>query len=249
MFKYLGFIFRVVPLIIWNYFTWILRYSWHKDKYPLEKRYQKARKFMTKALKRLHVEIHAEGLENLNSEGVKMWTPDHQGLLDPVVLIALSEKPVSFIAKLEVKKMPVVGRVFKIIDGEFIDRKDLLQTFRILKIMDKSLLNNEHDWAIFPEGTRNKNRDEVIMNEFHPGTFKSAFKENIVVLPMVIEGTYRVLDKKIHMRRYPVYVKYLTPVNNDIIKANNSTEYRDYVFNEMAEVLKEIREKNNSYLK
>lgn len=249
MFKYIGFIFRVLPLLIWNYFTWILRYSWHKDKYPLEKRYQKARRFMTKVLQRLHVEIHVEDLDNLNINGVKMWTPNHQGFLDPLVLISLSERPVSFIAKKEVKKMPVVGRIFKIIDGEFIDRKDLLQTFRILKIMDKSLLNNEHDWAIFPEGTRNKHRDEVIMNEFHPGTFKSAFKENILVLPVAIEGTYRALDKKIHMRKYPVYVKFLKPVNNDVIKANNSTQYRDYVFNQMSEVLKEIREKNNAYLK
>lgn len=245
MFKYIGIVFRLIIFLIWNYLTWILYYSRHKDKYTLEIRYKKTRKFVITILNRLHVDLKVQGLEYLNDENIKMITPNHQSLLDPVILIAISEKPISFIAKKEVEKMPIVGRVFKMIDGEFLDRSDLRQQIKILRIMDNSLIAKEHSWVIFPEGTRNKDTENILLNEFHPGTFKVAHKENVLVMPVVIEGVQKVLSTKVRMRRYPVTVKIYKGVSNDDVKAQNSAEYRDYIYNLMSEELKGIKQINS----
>lgn len=244
MFKYIGIVIRILPLLIWNYLTWIIYYSHHKDKIPLEKKYNKLRKFLIKVLKRLHVDLNVSGLEYLNDGQIKMITPNHQSLLDPLLLIALSEKPITFIAKKEVEKMPVAGRVFKIIDGQFLDRNDLHQQIKILRIMDKSLINKEHSWVIFPEGTRNKDIENVLINEFHPGTFKTALKEDVLVLPIVIEGVQKVLSTKIWKRKYVVNISILKPQSNNEVNAQNSTEYRDYVYNLMCDELKTLKQNN-----
>ncbi|MCH5171782.1 MAG: 1-acyl-sn-glycerol-3-phosphate acyltransferase [Erysipelotrichales bacterium] len=243
MFKYIGIVFRIGPLLVWNYFTWILYYYRHKDKYTLEERYKKLRKLDLKLLKRLHVDIDAKGVENLNDKQIKLITPNHQSLLDPLVLIALSEKPISFVAKKEVQKMPIIGKAFKVIDGEFIDRQDLRQQIKFLKIVEKSLLNKEHSWGIFPEGTRNKNIENVLIGEFHPGTFKVALNADVTVLPVVIEGIHKILSKKYWSRRYSVAITFLKSISNKDINAKNTIEYRDFVYNKMCEELKSLKNK------
>lgn len=243
MLKYIGFIFRVLPLAIWNYFSWILYYSHHKNKIDFETRYNRVRKFIIKVLKRLHVCIDATGKEYLLEHQVLMMTPNHQSFIDPLVLIAISEKPVSFIAKKEVERMPIVGRVFKIIDGEFLDRSNLHQQVKILRIMENSLLKNEHSWVVFPEGTRNKDIEHVLLNEFHPGTFKVALK-GVYVLPVIIDGTQKVLSTKIWKKQYKVSLSILKALDNTIIKAQNSSEYRDYIFKLMKESLQSLRVEN-----
>ena len=60
MFKLFVFVLKAGPMILWNYFSWILPYSRHPEKYPLEVRYNRVRKLVLKLLKRLNVVIHAE---------------------------------------------------------------------------------------------------------------------------------------------------------------------------------------------
>ena len=133
MFKLFVFVLKAGPMILWNYFSWILPYSRHPEKYPLEVRYNRVRKLVLKLLKRLNVVIHAENEYLINDGKVKMFTPNHQSLMDPLFIVALSEKPITFIAKIEVKKQPFVGRVMRILEGELFDRDDLRQQLTVLK--------------------------------------------------------------------------------------------------------------------
>ena len=240
MFKIFIFALKAGPLIIWNYLSWIIRYSRHPEKYSIEVRYNRVRKLVLKLLKRLNVVIHAENEYLINDGKVKMFTPNHQSLLDPLFLIALSEKPITFVAKIEVKKQPFVGRVMRILDGELVDRSDLRQQLGVLKKVSKSLANNQISWGIFPEGTRNKNLDNVLIGELHPGTFKIVLNNDVEIVPTIIDKSYIVLSRKIKRKQYDVNVSFIEfdKGNN---KYKNTLELRDDVYKAMCDKLVELR--------
>ena len=232
--------FKLGPMILWNYFSWILPYSRHPEKYPLEVRYNRVRKLVLKLLKRLNVVIHAENEYLINDGKVKMFTPNHQSLMDPLFIVALSEKPITFIAKIEVKKQPFVGRVMRILEGELFDRDDLRQQLTVLKKVSKSLTNKQVSWGVFPEGTRNKNLDNVLIGELHPGTFKMVLNNDVEIVPTIIDKSYTVLSRKIKRKQYDVNVSFIEfdKGNN---KYKNTLELRDDVYKVMCDKLVELR--------
>ena len=70
----------------------------------------------------------------------------------------------------------------------FLDRNDLKQGLKtILTAIEK--VKSGISICIFPEGTRNKNEDELDMLPFHEGSFKIAAKANCPIIPMAISGS------------------------------------------------------------
>lgn len=245
MFKIFIFALKAGPLIIWNYLSWIIRYSRHPEKYSIEVRYNRVRKLVLKLLKRLNVVIKGENEYLIQDNKIKMFTPNHQSLLDPLFLIALSEKPITFVAKIEVKKQPFVGRVMRILDGELVDRSDLRQQLGVLKRVSKSLANNQISWGIFPEGTRNKDLDNVLIGELHPGTFKIILNNDIDLVPVVIDKSYAILSRKIKHKKYIVNVVFIDFDKNNG-KYKNTVELRDDVYKLMCDKLTKIRSNENN---
>lgn len=241
MFKMIWLVLRAVPFLLWNYFTWILHYYHKRKKYTIEVRYAKVRKFIIKALKVLHVELEVEGVENLNSPGIKMLTPNHQAVLDPAYIIALSEKPVAFMAKIESKKIPLINKIMGILDCDYLDRKDLHQQVRVLKNVENSLLEGKMNWGVFPEGTRNKDIDNVVVNEFHPGTFKMAIRNNFDVVPVAIDNSYKVLSKKYHAKRFKIKISFLPPVNAQSLNTQNTIDFAKDVQKQVEDKIIEFR--------
>ena len=121
----------LIPTLIYDICAWVFRYSNHPEKYPLDIRYQKTRKLIRKVNKALKLDMHIEGLEN-RPEEASCYFINHLAAVDPLLLIEVMEKPTTLVAKIEIKKMPLVGRIFSGIDGLFLDRDDLKQQLKIL---------------------------------------------------------------------------------------------------------------------
>lgn len=245
MFKYIRIIINFLPTLIWQYFTWMLPYSRHPEKVPFEKRYNKCKKISLRLLKALKVQVHVYGIENFNNDSIKMITPNHQSLLDPVVLIAISSSPLSFVGKKEIKTQPFVGRIMKILDCEYINREDLRSQLDVLKKVKSSLVNKEKTWGIFPEGTRNKDIEHVYLQDFHPGTFKIVTQNDIDLVPTIIEGTYRPLSTKQHLKKYHVSVRFCSKINKE---NKSSIELCEETFNVSKQRMIELKETNNYFI-
>lgn len=64
----------------------------------------------------------------------------------------------------------------------FLDRKDIKQGLKtILTAIEK--IKSGISICIFPEGTRNKNKDELELLPFHEGSFKIASKSGCAIHP------------------------------------------------------------------
>ena len=211
MFHFTKCILKVGPVIMWDYFAWMRKYAKHPEKYDIKTRYQKIRKLFLKMSKGFNVEYHVEGLEKLPNEAYYM-VANHYSNYDPISLITILDKPSTFVAKKELLTKPFIGKIIRGLDTLAIDRKDLKQSLRVMMKVEEDLKNNNNkNWIIFPEGTRNKDAMSNI-KEFHHGTFRPAVKSGVPIVPVAIYGTNRVLQSKKQFKKYPIFIKILDPI-------------------------------------
>ena len=181
--------------IIWNYFKWMRKYAKNPTKYPFEKRYKDVQKLLRTLSRGFNVEYHVEGLEKL-PEGNIFIACNHLSAYDPVTLICVLDRPCTFVAKKELIDKPFIGKIIKGIEGQFIDRKDLKQSLRVMMNVESDFKTRaDKSWIIFPEGTRNRDPMNNLL-AFHHGTFRPAVKTNTPIVPVAIYGTFRVLKRK-----------------------------------------------------
>lgn len=196
----------IIPYVIVIYFWWLLRYSIHPEKYPLELRYMRVRKLIRTAMRILHVEYHVSGVEKLAEiDGNFMLIPNHLSNFDPVVLIAVCPTPITFVSKIEARRYPIIGRCIRALEGKFFDRGDLRQQLKVVKYVETDMLEKRRNWVIFPEGTRNRDSASGELLPFHSGSFRIPMNNDFTIVPVSIFGTNRVFDKKFY-RRIPVDV-------------------------------------------
>ena len=197
------------------------------DKIPLEKRYKKVRNVINYTDKALKIDLQVEGKENIPEEA-SCYFANHLSAADPIVYFPLFDKPMAFLGKVEIKKLPIVGKMLTIGGGLFLKRDDLKQQLKVMMKVQDSLRNGECNWFIFPEGTRNKDQMQNIP-EFHHGTFRAAMKAGVPIVPVVNYGTFRLLSKKHSLKSYPVEVKFLPPIRKEEYEGLTTEQVADIV--------------------
>lgn len=231
--KYLRVIIKCLPLLIWSY-GWIFRYSRHPEKYDLNLRFKKVQNLIKKVLDAFNVRYEKYNFDSLQSncaiDNPNLFVCNHISDIDPLVFIALANRPIAVVAKKEIKSYPFVGRVITILNGVFLDREDLKQSLRIFKEIGNTM--NEiktMDWLIFPEGTRNK-IDPTDTKPFHYGTFKPAMKNMLNINVFSILGSQRALNYKCKNKINPVFIKYNSTLKYDYYKDMKTVELSEEAY-------------------
>ncbi|NLK21278.1 MAG: 1-acyl-sn-glycerol-3-phosphate acyltransferase [Epulopiscium sp.] len=134
--------------------------------------------------------ITINGLENIPKNEPVLFVSNHQGNFDIPLLMGFIDKPKGFMAKIELTKLPLVHTWMKLIRCVFMDRNDLRQT---LKAMNEGIqiLKSGYSMVIFPEGTRSKGAP---MGEFKKGSLRLAVKTEVPVIPIAINGSYKMME-------------------------------------------------------
>lgn len=211
MLKYLRYILLVIPRVIGAYFAWMIKYARHPERYPFEVRYQRVRELVLFIFRHFRVDIHIEGRE-FYLQGPRPFViyANHISYVDPLLLIAMSEKPISFVAKKESLSYPFIGKVMRILEGVAIDRSNLRSQ---IVAMDRAvkIIESGRSIAIFPEGTRNRH-PELGLNEFKPGAFKLSYRTGAPIIACAFYGTDRPLSMKSKLKSYPLWVRFFEPI-------------------------------------
>ncbi len=140
-------------------------------------------------LKAAGVEVQVNGLENI-PEGAALFVSNHQGNFDIPILLSRLDEPKSIVAKIELEKMPMIASWMKLFDCLFIDRENPRQCMRVLGDAEKLLIEGK-SVIIFPEGTRSKGKQ---LGEFKDGAFRTALKSKVPIVPVVIDGSYKIME-------------------------------------------------------
>ena len=236
MFKYIKVVWRALPSIIWAYFSWIIRYSKHPQKYPLEVRFKKVQKLIIKVLKAFDLRIENEELKEFYKTCKKdesyLIVCNHLGDIDPLLFIACAQRPITFVSKIENEKVILVGRIIRILNGDFMDRDDLRQSLKVMKSVENKLKSDEIcDYMIFPEGTRNKNYKNETLLPYHHGTFRPAFKANRNIAIFGSFGAQRILSIKDDRPYYYVQIKLVEVIDKERFTNTNTVDLANEVMN------------------
>lgn len=135
--------------------------------------------------------VQVNGLENVPKDKPVLVVSNHQSNMDIPVLLGFLNKPIGFVSKAEIKKFPLVPTWMELMNCVFMDRSNRRQSLQAIKD-GIELLKNGHSIVIFPEGTRSKGGE---MGEFKAGSFHLAVKAGVAILPVTLEGTYKMFEE------------------------------------------------------
>lgn len=133
--------------------------------------------------------VNVHGLENI-PEGPVLFVSNHQSNMDIAIICGFIDKPKGFIAKKELKKLPLINKWITLAGSIYLDRENPRKSMEGILEGIKTLKNG-HSLVVFPEGTRSRGDK---MGEFKSGSFKLATKSKVPILPLTIDGTYRVME-------------------------------------------------------
>jgi len=136
--------------------------------------------------------VEIKGLKNLPDKDNVCFISNHQGYADIPLIMGYIRKTVGFVAKKELAYVPILSLWMRALHCIFIDRNNKKQA---LKAIASGVHNIKQGYPvlIFPEGTRSKG---IHIGKFKPGSLKIALRSNAILVPLTINGTYKLLEEK-----------------------------------------------------
>lgn len=133
--------------------------------------------------------IKVVGKENIPKEAC-LYVANHQGFFDIPITVYSLDKVIGFIAKKELLKFRVLTYWMQQIHCIFMDRSNVRES---IKAINEGIdtLKNGHSLVIFPEGTRSKGPK---VGEFKKGSLKLALKSGVPIVPVAIDGSYKLRE-------------------------------------------------------
>ena len=182
------------------------------------------------------IELTVIGEENI-SEGPVLYIGNHRSFFDIPITYPRCPIRTGYIAKKEMEKVPLLSTWMKRLHCLFLDRNDLKQGLKtILTAIEK--VKSGISICIFPEGTRNKNEDELDMLPFHEGSFKIAAKANCPIIPMAISGSADIWENHFpRVKKTHVILEYGKPIYIDQLEKEDKKHLGAYTQNIIHEML------------
>ena len=183
------------------------------------------------------VEVTVIGEELVPTDEAVLYIGNHRSFFDILLTYTRCPRLTGYIAKAEMEKIPLLSNWMHYLHCLFLDRKDIKQGLKtILTAVDK--VKSGISICIFPEGTRNRNKDELDMLPFHEGSFKIATKANCPIIPIAISNSANIFEAhfpKISPAR--VVVEYGKPIYPDELSKEDKRHVGEYTQNVIREML------------
>ncbi len=171
------------------------------------------------------VSSEARGLERL-PPGNFVLAVNHQSNFDALVLFRHIRRHLRFVAKAELKKIPVFGRALQRAGNIFVDRQGSGSDRRILNEAVQAV-RERVSVVFFAEGTRS---EDGVLKPFKRGAAVMALEAQVPLVPAAIAGTHFILQKgSLRITPHPAALVIGQPIET----VGHAVEERD-VFTERA---------------
>ncbi|MCR5716327.1 MAG: 1-acyl-sn-glycerol-3-phosphate acyltransferase [Lachnospiraceae bacterium] len=178
------------------------------------------------------------GKENIPKDQAVLYVANHRSIFDIVLCYSQVPGLTGFLAKKELKKVPLLNFWIANVHTLFLDRQNIKEGMKtILTAID--LCKNGISIFVFPEGTRNKTEDPLL--PFHDGSFKIATKAGCPILPVTINHSREIFENQFPwVKKTHVIIEYGKPIPT----AELSNEEKRSVSKMAADVIAETYVKN-----
>lgn len=134
------------------------------------------------------VTVDVFGRENI-PKGPVLFVPNHQSDWDIMVVETYLDQ-CGILAKDELRRIPLASPWMELLGTVFIDKTDARKSVRALKECEKRLESGSN-FIIFPEGTRSRGEE---IGEYKTGAIRVALKDKVPLVPVSIDGTYKIME-------------------------------------------------------
>lgn len=187
------------------------------------------------------VELQVYGHENIPADQTILFTPNHRSYWDILCVHNAINAPVGFVAKLEMKKYPLLHWYMEDIGCVFLDRVNPREGLKTIKL-GAEYMKQGHNMVLCPEGTRNQKPE---MLPFKEGSLKMAEKSGSLVVPVAIIGTDDLMENlgKFRMAKGAVKVIFGEPVNVKEIPEEYKKRSAQYIQTKVKAMIDEYKDK------
>ncbi len=149
-------------------------------------------------LRLLAVELLISGEENLPLDGPAIIVANHSSHLDGPALGVALPRPIFFVAKKELARMPFFGQALVAVGSIIVDRGSGAKARRQMGLALERIRSGL--WVlVFAEGTRSA---DGTLGRFKKGGFHLAVEAGVPVVPVAIRGAREILPRgALHPRR------------------------------------------------
>ncbi len=155
------------------------------------------------------------GRENIPQKNSYIMVSNHGSLLDPPLLGHALRRNISFMAKAELFKIPLLGLIIKAC-GAYPVKRGIVDKNTIKTACKK--LSNDNCIGIFIDGTRQKNGR---VNKPKQGAALLAFKNQKLLLPVAIVNSHRLIRFKFFI---PLFSKIVIKVGEPVQPPQSSSK-------------------------
>lgn len=141
------------------------------------------------------------GSENIPRDGAFLLCANHHSNMDPVLIAVASKRQLTFMAKEELFKIPVLGKLIKAL-GAFPIKRGKGDAGAIMATL--KILNRGGATLIFPEGRRVKRGTRI---EVNPGIIKLAMRSGVPILPANVGKNSVTFFKPVDYSEYAEFEK------------------------------------------
>jgi len=133
--------------------------------------------------------LEVEGLERLDAVGPCLVVANHSSWIDVPVLFRALPRPLAFLAKSELGRVPFLGAYIRAMGMVLVDRSRRRAATAAVDATAE-LLAAGRTVVSFPEGTRSR---DGRLGRFHGGAFGAALASGVPVVPVAVAGAADVL--------------------------------------------------------
>ena len=185
-------------------------------------------------------DIRAEGTEHVPEGEAVLFVGNHRSYFDIISTYSLLKEPVGFVAKSEMKKIPLLRGWMERIGCLFLDRRDAKEGLKtILRAIEQ--VKEGTSVFIYPEGTRNRAQEPLELMEFHDGSLKIAQKAGCLVVPVAIYGSDDIFERHVpFIRPSEVHIRFGEPFRTKDIPAEYSKRQGLYLRRVIQDMLRDM---------
>ncbi len=131
------------------------------------------------------VRLEVHGLEHVDRSRPQVFVSNHRSNLDAAVIYSAIPRDLRFLAKQELRRVPLLGWFIAAMGMVFVDRESRASALESLR-RGAVLLSEGHALLSFPEATRNL---ELDLRPFKCGIFGLSIAAGAEIVPIALRGT------------------------------------------------------------
>jgi 1-acyl-sn-glycerol-3-phosphate acyltransferase len=176
------------------------------------------------------------GRENVLKDRAVVFCANHQSNVDPPVLFEALHPRLHILYKAELRKLPVLGRVFEVGGFVAVQRDNRDAAFASIERAVESIKSG-NSFLIFPEGTRSKT-DELL--PFKKGGLVMALRAQAPIVPVAIMGGRAAMQKgSAFVRPVQVTVRIGEPIATEGMSNDDRDVLIDLVRSRIQELIRQ----------